>query len=176
MSPTRKRISDGIQSIMSRLNLGINNASTSNDMNERMVSPWNIDDYCNNQSETALHTAVRQRHIEIATLLLAAGANPNLHMYPVDTVGRFGKSHISVCVMRVFSRLCDLQNMKLNSQPNNRTEATTALVVACENRDIPMTDLLLKYDARDDDSKALSVAIKLNDESLMTKMLSIKVS
>lgn len=87
MSPTRKRISDGIQSIMSRLNLGINNANTSNDLNERMVSPWNIDDYCNNQSETALHTAVRQRHIEIATLLLAAGANPNLYMYPVDTVG-----------------------------------------------------------------------------------------
>lgn len=66
--------------------------------------------------------------------------------------------------------------MKLNSQPNNRAEATTALVVACDNRDIPMAELLLKYDARDDDSKALSVAINLNDETLMTKMLSIKVS
>lgn len=88
VSPTRKRISDGIQSIMSRLNLGINNANTSNDLNERMVSPWNIDDYCNNQSETALHTAVRQKHIEIATLLLVAGANTNLPMYPIDMVSK----------------------------------------------------------------------------------------
>lgn len=85
-SPTRRRISDGIQSIMSRLNLGLNNTSNSNDINERFVSPWNVDDYCNHHSETALHAAVRQKQVEIVSLLLSAGANPNLSIYPLDAV------------------------------------------------------------------------------------------
>lgn len=85
-SPTRRRISDGIQSIMSRLNLGINSTANSNDINERFVSPWNIDDYCNHHSETALHAAVRQKNVEIVSLLLATGANANLSIYPLDAV------------------------------------------------------------------------------------------
>lgn len=85
-SPTRRRISDGIQSIMSKLNLGISSVTNSNDINERMISPWNIDDYCNQHSETALHAAVRQKHAEIVSLLLSAGANPNLCIYPSDVV------------------------------------------------------------------------------------------
>lgn len=87
-SPTRRRISDGIQSIMSRLNLGIGNSAGSNDVNERFVSPWNVDDYCNQHSETPLHVAVRKKHAEIASLLLAAGANPNLSIYPLYSVGK----------------------------------------------------------------------------------------
>ena len=38
-----------------------------------------------------------------------------------------------------------------------------------------MVELLLKYDARDDDAKALSVAIKQGDDTLITKLLVIKV-
>lgn len=38
-----------------------------------------------------------------------------------------------------------------------------------------MVELLLKHDARDDDAKALSVAIKHGDDSLITKLLIIKV-
>lgn len=76
MSPTRgRRISDGILGIMSRLNLS---ARGTTEGTERLVCPWDLDAYCSNGSETALHVAVRGRHGDIAGLLLAAGANPNL--------------------------------------------------------------------------------------------------
>lgn len=52
----------------------------------------------------------------------------------------------------------------------------TALVVACQNRDVAMVELLLKYDARDDDAKALSVAVKHGEDALISKLLVIKVS
>ncbi|XP_065214793.1 leucine-rich repeat serine/threonine-protein kinase 1 isoform X2 [Planococcus citri] len=158
-SPTRRRISDGIQSIMSRLNLGLNNASNTNDINERFVSPWNVDDYCNHHSETALHAAVRQKHVEIVSLLLLAGANPNLSIYSVDN-GCAAES----------SR----QNAGSRSSSSTRNQTTTALVVACENRDVSMVELLLKNEARDDEAKALFVAIQNGDDILITKLLSIK--
>ena len=53
---------------------------------------------------------------------------------------------------------------------------STALVEACRNRDVPMVELLLKFDARDDDCKALSVTVQNKDETLTAKLLSIKVS
>ena len=68
-----------------------------------------------------------------------------------------------------------VQNSNQNTRSANR-EATTALVVACQNRDIVMVELLLKYDARDDDAKALSAAIKHEDDTLITKLLVIKVN
>lgn len=76
ISPTRRRISDGIQSIMSRLNLGNKNGNS--DSNEKMISPWDINAYCNNSTETALLAAVRGRHGDIVSALLSAEANPNL--------------------------------------------------------------------------------------------------
>lgn len=38
-----------------------------------------------------------------------------------------------------------------------------------------MVELLLKNDARDDESKALATAIKNGDDILITKLLAIKV-
>lgn len=76
LSPTRgRRISDGILGIMSRLSLS---GRTAGDASERMICPWQLDTYCNNGTETALHAAVRGKHVDIVALLLAAGANPNL--------------------------------------------------------------------------------------------------
>ena len=46
--------------------------------NEAWVKPVDLDLYCNHESETALHVAVRSRHHAIASHLLAAGALPNL--------------------------------------------------------------------------------------------------
>ena len=45
--------------------------------NEAWVKPVDLDLYCNHETETALHVAVRQRHHAIASHLLAAGALPN---------------------------------------------------------------------------------------------------
>lgn len=53
---------------------------------------------------------------------------------------------------------------------------STALVEACKNRDIGMTDLLLRHGARDDECKALRVATQNRDDILTAKLLSIKVS
>lgn len=52
---------------------------------------------------------------------------------------------------------------------------STALVEACRNRDVPLVDLLLKHGARDDDCKALFVSVQNKDETLIAKLLSIKV-
>lgn len=52
---------------------------------------------------------------------------------------------------------------------------STGLVEACRNRDVPIVDLLLKHGARDDDCKALYVAVENNDETLIAKLLSTKV-
>lgn len=61
---------------MSRLNLS--SRSGGNEQSERPLCPLELDAYCNNGSETALHSAVRARHRDIVSALLAAGTNPNL--------------------------------------------------------------------------------------------------
>lgn len=52
---------------------------------------------------------------------------------------------------------------------------STALVEACKNRDVMTVDLLLKHGARDDDCKALAIAVQNKDETLTAKLLSTKV-
>lgn len=67
------------------------------------------------------------------------------------------------------------RNSSSRSSSSTRGQTTTALVIACENRDVSMVELLLKNEARDDEAKALSVAIRNGDDILITKLLSIKV-
>ncbi|KAG8262242.1 hypothetical protein J6590_056305 [Homalodisca vitripennis] len=145
LSPTRgRRISDGILGIMSRLNLG---SRPVGDATERLLCPWELDAYCNNHTETALHIAVRGRHGDIVNGLLAAGTNPNL-----------------------------LTQRASGEQPQlgQSEEAMSALEEACLNRDIAVVDLLLKHGARDDDCRALAVVVKNKDDILTAKLLSIK--
>lgn len=52
---------------------------------------------------------------------------------------------------------------------------STALEESCANRDVSIVDLLLKNGARDDDCKALIIAFKNKDETLVAKLLSTKV-
>lgn len=42
------------------------------------MSPLNLDLYCSESLETALQVVVRNKHSELASMLLNAGANPNL--------------------------------------------------------------------------------------------------
>ncbi|XP_014247457.1 leucine-rich repeat serine/threonine-protein kinase 1 [Cimex lectularius] len=126
---TRRRIADGIQVLMTRLSLG-----SRNETNERMLSPWHLDLLCNTEQETALHVAVRNMNVEITSLLLSSGANPNLI-----------SQNDCVC-----------------------------LVEACKSRNIALVDLLLRYNAHDHESKALSVAIQNKDDLLTAKLLAIR--
>ncbi|KAI5703280.1 hypothetical protein M8J75_009878 [Diaphorina citri] len=131
LSPTRRRISDGIQSIMSRLSLG--SRTNVQESNEKLLSPWHVDMYCNNGMETALHAAVGAKQHEIAAgLVNIARANVNLSTRP------------------------NTGDQSISPRSGNE-ESVTPLVLACSNRDLSTVDLLLKAGARDDDCKALAV-------------------
>lgn len=156
LSPTRRRISDGIQSIMTRLNLRSDSTEADSlKSNENCLSPLNLDLYCHNDCETALHVAVKGKHYTIANKLLIAGANVNLTI----------KAHTDI------EESC---RSTIGEEDVNNSQSS-ALVEACKNNDLPMTDLLLKYGARDDDCKALCVAAKIRNSTLTARLLSIKV-
>uniref|UniRef100_T1HIN4 non-specific serine/threonine protein kinase n=1 Tax=Rhodnius prolixus TaxID=13249 RepID=T1HIN4_RHOPR len=136
---TRRRISDGIQVLMTRLSLG-----TKQETNERLTSPWHLDVLCNTDQETALHVAVRNNHCDIAALLLGSGANPNIQSLSVN---EFNLALICECSL---------------------------FMEACKQRNIAMVDLLLRHNAHDHESKALTVAINNKDDILIAKLLAIK--
>lgn len=77
-SSNKKRISDSIQALMSRLNVNLKQDTSSAQQN---LSPIEVDIYCDHGTQTALHVAVKNKHFGIASLLLIAGSNPNLTIY-----------------------------------------------------------------------------------------------
>lgn len=72
----RSRISEGIQSIVSRLR---GSMTKEIDLNEKNLKPVEVNVYCNEEApETALHAAVRNGYKDVVIALLENGANPNL--------------------------------------------------------------------------------------------------
>lgn len=72
----RSRISEGIQSIVSRLRGSLTKET---DLNEKNLKPVEVNVYCNEEApETALHAAVRNGYKDVVVALLENGANPNL--------------------------------------------------------------------------------------------------
>jgi ankyrin repeat protein len=115
--------------------------------NEAWVKPVDLDLYCNHDSETALHVAVRNKHHAITSHLLAAGALPNLNIQ---------------------------NNNQDEKDKDSWSKGHTCIVEAAKNRDMGMIDLLLKYGARDDQNQALSVASQAKDNLVMSKLLALK--
>ncbi|KAF2362731.1 Ankyrin repeat [Trinorchestia longiramus] len=149
-SPSKStRISGGIQALMSKLNLSRPEAGRG-DSKEDSVCPFDIDLYCNSNTETALHVAVKNRHHTVVGLLLAAGANPNLRIYLPD------------------------DKMAEQATQNYIFTGSTALVEACRNHDLGMVEMLLKNHARDDQCKALFIAAHNNDTIILSKLLALK--
>ncbi|XP_043222191.1 leucine-rich repeat serine/threonine-protein kinase 1-like isoform X1 [Amphibalanus amphitrite] len=149
-SQVKRRISDGIQALMSRLNLGRDAPGAAK--TDDTIAPLHLDMYCNNNAETALHVAVRSRQHTIVGLLLAAGANPNLNMY-LST---------------------ELSGEQESMDQSMVFTGSTALVEACRNRDLQMIDLLLRHNARDDQCKALYVACRSGDEAVVSRLLALR--
>lgn len=56
------------------------------DANTRMICPLKLDMYCNNNTETALHAAVKGKHYDIVVALINAGANPNVVIKPYHDI------------------------------------------------------------------------------------------
>ncbi|CAH1285512.1 unnamed protein product [Diabrotica balteata] len=156
VSPTRRRISDGIISIMSRLNFSRENSSETSetDPNTKMICPLRIDTYCNNNTETALHAAIKGKQYDIVLALLKSGASANSVIKAYHDI-----NETLTC--------CSVED-------DSNFGQSTGLVEACRNRDVPVVDLLLKHGARDDECKALAVAVENNDETLIAKLLSTK--
>ncbi|KAK3921714.1 Leucine-rich repeat serine/threonine-protein kinase 1 [Frankliniella fusca] len=167
-SPTSgaRRISDGIHSIMSRLNLSLSRGGAgaggpSASASERQLSPLLLDMRCNANAETALHAAARGKHWDITNALLQAGADPNVvaqDMAPATAPGHEDDAHAK-------------------APGAAGAGGSTPLVEACRNRDIGMVDLMLRFGARDDECRALRVAAGLGsgkEDILLAKLLSIK--
>lgn len=48
------------------------------EQNMSQICPLKVDMYCNNNTETALHAAVKMKHYDIVLALLNSSANPNM--------------------------------------------------------------------------------------------------
>jgi hypothetical protein len=106
LSPTRRRISDGIISIMARLNLSRAGADGQGALgigttgkNECHLSPLQLNVHCNNNCETVLHSAVRGKHADVAGILLQCGADPNVSCRQPESVSELQCSSLSLHVV-----------------------------------------------------------------------------
>lgn len=129
-----------------------------------------MDSYCSEALETALHVAVRNKHREIALLLLNSGADPNLSTLRVRPNTNFRK------LLDVVFDCSLLLGLQATRNKDDDSETGSCLEEACKNRDITLIDCLLKYGARDDSTRALSLAVENKDDILMAKLLAIRVS
>ncbi|XP_055623482.1 leucine-rich repeat serine/threonine-protein kinase 1 isoform X2 [Toxorhynchites rutilus septentrionalis] len=149
LSPTNRRISFGIQSIMSRLSMGRDSGTDRNE-GTVMSCPLDLNILCGAARETALLAAVRGSFLDVVTLLLQNGADPNV-------VARAVEDH---------------------NDPKSSDEiygfSNIPLAEATRQKSLAMVDLLLKYGAKDDQSIALSMAIENEDEQIICRLLSIK--
>ncbi|KAF6207493.1 hypothetical protein GE061_015939 [Apolygus lucorum] len=144
---TRRRISDGIQVLMTRLSLG-----SKTEANEKQISPWQLDLLCNTEQETALHVSVKNNHCEITSLLLTSGANPNLL-----------SQNDGVCLIEA----CKLRNITMVDlllRHNAHDHESKALEVAVNNKDDILIAKLLSIRAHSDpeysiNKKAMSEAV-----------------
>ncbi|XP_052899999.1 leucine-rich repeat serine/threonine-protein kinase 1 [Anopheles moucheti] len=152
LSPTSRKISFGIQSIMSRLSLS-GRSDPSEDgagLDGETRCPLDLDVLCGAARETALLAAVRGGFLDVVTILLENGADPN-----------------------VIARAVEDQN-----DPKSSDEiygfSNVPLAEATRQKSLPMVELLLKHGARDDQSVALGIAVQNADEPIICRLLSIK--
>ena len=140
---------------------------------EEWISPLELDVYCNNGTETALHHVVKMREHTITHRLLQAGANPNLVIYAAEKTpeNTFGSSNINP---GGGSSSSSSMGAVPEESSQNYFRGSTCLVEACKNRDMAIIDLLLKYSARDDDCKALAIVLENQDELIASKLLALK--
>lgn len=94
-SPTKRRVSYGIQSIMSRLSLGRDvepevdddddpQQEGENGRRDVFINPLQLDLLCGAARETALQAAVRGGYADVAVILLNKGADPNVMAKPME--------------------------------------------------------------------------------------------
>lgn len=145
---SKRSLSDGLHNVMVKLKLK-SNSVLQESRTESEIRPIDLDVYCNNNTETCLHVAVRNKHYNIVSMLLQCGANPNLCVKQPD-------------------------DYSTKTQEDFTFPGSSALMEACKNHDGTMVDSLIRYGARDDDCKALKIACSYNDEHIVSRLLSLK--
>lgn len=78
VSPSKRRISYGIQSIMSRLSLGRDPIENAPETEDIYRNPLQVNLLCGAARETALLAAVRGGYLDVVSLLLKNEADPNI--------------------------------------------------------------------------------------------------
>ncbi|XP_054737581.1 leucine-rich repeat serine/threonine-protein kinase 1 isoform X1 [Anastrepha obliqua] len=151
ITPTRKRISFGIQAIMSKLNISGEGEVLAKEENDCEKCPINLNLLCGAARETALLAAVRGGFVDVAALLLQHGANPNIVAKPVE----------------------DHNDPKCNEEIYGLSNVPIA--EACKQRSLAMLELLLRYGARDENGTALNVAVSSEDEAILSRLLAKRV-
>lgn len=150
LSPSGRKVSLGIMSIMSRLSLG-RESLIDESGNEVLRNPIELNLLCGAARETALLATVRGGFMEVAQLLLQHNADPNVTARPLE----------------------DPQN-----DPRMTDEIygfyNSPLAEATRQKSVTMVDLLLKYNAKDDTSTALGIAIQHSDEQIICRLLRLK--
>ncbi|XP_055684527.1 leucine-rich repeat serine/threonine-protein kinase 1 isoform X1 [Lutzomyia longipalpis] len=149
-SPTKRRISYGIQSIMSRLSLGRDAVEEAESESNSWINPLQVDLLCGAARETALLAAVRGGHIDVVGALLQKKADPNVMAKPIE----------------------DPNDPKLSDEVYGFSNIP--LAEAVRQKSIQMVELLLKYGAKDEQSTALSIACANGNEQIICKLLSIR--
>ncbi|XP_037707527.1 leucine-rich repeat serine/threonine-protein kinase 1 isoform X1 [Drosophila subpulchrella] len=155
ITPTRKRISFGIQAIMSKLHISGESEGpddqAAQESNECQRCPINVNLLCGAARETALLAAVRGGHLDVVQSLLQHGANPNIVAKPVED------HNDPKCCEEIYG---------LSNVP---------IAEACKQRSLAMLDLLLKHGARDDNGSAIGMAMTGGDEAILSRLLARRV-
>lgn len=138
---SKRRISSGIQRLMSSLNF---RSKSGDKKDENMISPLNLDIYCNNNMETALHAAIKAGHSEIVAQLLQAGANPNLPIKIPDSTDNDGHN-LTVLTIACTNR--DIKIADLLLKHGAIDNDCKALKIAAQNGDEVLTAKLLSIKA-----------------------------
>ena len=123
--------------------------------NEAWVKPVDLDLYCNHETETALHVAVRQRQHAIASHLLAAGALPNLHTRTNTDKESWGKGH--TCLVEA-ARNRDMGMIDLLLKYGARDDNNHALAVASQAEDVLVMSKLLALKAHQDQESQINTS------------------
>lgn len=133
-----------------------------------LICPFEIDTYCNYNSESALHVAVCKQYYSIASTLLVNGANPNLPILSKENIkGDNSGPTLNESVPPSRSKKSDAGLNWFKSAKS------TCLREACRRHDVKMVELLIKYGARDDDNVALQTAAADDDVLLLSKLLAL---
>lgn len=141
---SKRRISSGIQRLMSSLNF---RSKAGDKKDENMICPLNIDIYCNNNTETALHAAVKASHTEVVALLLQFGANPNL---PIKLMDQIDSDINNSTVLTIACHNRDIKIADLLLKYGAVDNECKALIIAAQNCDEILTAKLLSIKAHPD--------------------------